>query len=85
MTNHSCRTCRKYKENMWCVKCNYEPMVQADVVEVVRCKNCKHRKYSPYEHEFIGFVDAYDCKLLGDYEFRFNPRHYCSYGEREEA
>lgn len=46
----------------------------ADVVEVVRCKDCKHYKdnhrcYSKYSN-----MDNYR-----------SPNDYCSYGEREDA
>ena len=47
----------------------------ADVVEVVRCKDCKRfckMDVSP----------SYDGKCLG-YGFLVEAKHYCSYGERE--
>lgn len=53
----------------------------AGVVEVVRCKDCKHcyhRTINPerYECEYYGCSDE-----IVDY---VQPTHYCSYGERRE-
>ena len=48
----------------------------ADVVEVVRCKDCKRflqMETSP----------SYDGKCLG-YGYLVEANHYCSYGERRE-
>ena len=49
----------------------------ADVVEVVRCKDCKHR-------------NTPDCKMwnqcviCGDYHHWERDEYFCSYGERRE-
>ncbi len=53
---------------------NIKDIPSADVVEVVRCKDCKHYKdnhrcYSKYSN-------------MNDYR---SPDDYCSYGERREA
>ena len=54
----------------------------ADVVEVVRCKDCKYcfryirPNYERYECEYKGCSDE-----AVDY---VDPTHYCSYGERKE-
>lgn len=45
----------------------------ADVVEVVRCKDCQH--FAPFR-EFDGF-----CKIGGMLN---EQTHYCAYGERRE-
>ena len=45
----------------------------ADVVEVVRCKNCKH--FDSHPEGLYG-----DCTLSGDYQGNYE---YCSYGERK--
>lgn len=50
----------------------------ADVVEVVRCKDCKHIK----EEHFNIMPDGFSCELSG---LMVEPEHYCSYGERTEA
>lgn len=64
-----CNTCRKFKKHAWCVKCEYEPK---DLVDVVRCKDCK------WYHEIgcaIKIVDESDEPKDND---------YCSFGERAE-
>lgn len=53
-----------------------------DVIEVVRCKDCKH-----CYHRTIPNNERYECEYYGcsdevvDY---VEPTHYCSYGERRE-
>ena len=50
---------------------------KADVVEVVRCKDCKRflqMETSP----------SYDGKCLG-YGYLVEANHFCSYGERKEG
>ena len=52
----------------------------ADVVEVVRCKDCKHYSYEQSIHR-------YECNIFnGAYEFigyPTKPNDFCSYGERK--
>ena len=49
----------------------------ADVVEVVRCKDCKH--FRPYDHGDFG-----ECRKLGEFPDRpeMYEHDFCSYGER---
>ena len=47
----------------------------ADVVEVVRCKKCKH--FDSHPEDLYGH-----CVLSGDYQGNYE---YCSYGERKEG
>lgn len=49
----------------------------ADVVEVVRCKDCKHYK-TP---ECAMWLEC--CTCGGQWDW-CNPNDYCSYGERSE-
>ena len=49
----------------------------ADVVEVVRCKHCKHIK----EEHFNIMPDGYSCELSG---LMVEQENYCSYGERAD-
>lgn len=50
----------------------------ADVVEVVRCKDCKYG-----EVDDADFPDQYFCNQNGcDWN---EGNHFCSYGERKEA
>ena len=54
----------------------------ADVVEVVRCKDCKHYSYAQS-------INRYECNIFnGAYNFigyPTKPNDYCSYGERREG
>lgn len=49
-------------------------MAMSDIVEVVRCKDCKH--YDPYDstERFYCYYGIDGCL----------PNDYCSYGERRE-
>lgn len=51
----------------------------ADVVEVVRCKNCKRYDFS--EVNITPFSEWYKCRATGMYT---PQNHYCSFGERRE-
>ena len=54
----------------------------ADVVEVVRCKDCKH-----WRHETDGMIDHYECAVFcGCYGkgYLTGADDFCSYGERKE-
>lgn len=53
------------------VKSAIENAPTADVVEVVRCENCRH-----YHAEKGGWCERHD--------FEFDVGDYCSYGERRE-
>lgn len=63
-----------------------ELVPSADVVEVVRCKDCKH--YNEYENgeKIMGEEEVYDgwCMRWSGIE-NVNRHDYCSYGERAEA
>ena len=50
--------------------------IDKDVVEVVRCKDCKHfRKYNGYERG--------ECRLFTELISSMQLNDYCSYGERK--
>lgn len=51
----------------------------ADVVEIVRCKNCKH--FCPYEGE----EHKGDCAELVGLESCVYEDDFCSYGERKDG
>lgn len=62
----------------------------ADVVEVVRCKDCKHRPIDTQE-EGNGFdyefPEEYGCPGYCDdgyYSQRFDDNFFCAWGERTE-
>ena len=48
----------------------------ADVVEVVRCKDCRHRNTSKCKM-------WYHCVICGSYHHWERDEYYCSYGERK--
>ena len=55
----------------------------ADVVEVVRCKDCKY-----WSHETVGMIDHYECDVFcGAYGrgYMTGADDFCSYGERKAA
>lgn len=46
-----------------------------DAVEVVRCKDCKYGEKR---------IEDYRCWMLDeDWDIRFSPMHFCSYGRRK--
>ena len=49
----------------------------ADVVEVVRCKDCEH-------HETFLFDDSKVLCWVHDTDIVVSPTDYCSYGERKD-
>lgn len=51
----------------------------ADVVEVVRCKDCKY-----FTEEMIADDLEYICNFFGGM-ITISPDYYCSYGERREG
>lgn len=56
------------------VKAQYEATI--DAVEVVRCKDCKYGEER---------IEDYRCGMLDeDWDIRFSPMHFCSYGRRRE-
>lgn len=50
----------------------------ADVVEVVRCKDCKYSSIA----DFNDYEDEYRCELLRGHLFFSGD--YCSYGKRKD-
>ena len=77
------------------VKCgiaiqNIKDIPSSDVVEVVRCKDCKHRPIDTQE-EGNGFdyefPEEYGCPGYCDdgyYSQRFDDNFFCAWGERTE-
>lgn len=59
----------------WCLSELYD-MLAVDVVEVVRCGECKF--YSPLEG------DVGDCEREDILYLNVNKADFCSYGERED-
>jgi hypothetical protein len=70
----------KYGENrsngMYCTgeKCKQFKSA-ADVVEVVRCKDCSYCRY-------VDGAGIYRCDRRGYYSEEVKPTDFCSYGER---
>jgi hypothetical protein len=75
-----CKDCNNYN-GILCRSCSFddamlaiEDVPAADVVEVVRCKECKHSS-------FIKSCSKYECKKgCGSLKY---SNDYCSYGERK--
>ena len=67
-----CSTCRRWKKEYWCITCNYEAK---DLVEVVRCKDCKHNCNTCFNHggnePICDFTDR-----------KMKETDFCSFGER---
>jgi hypothetical protein len=53
----------------------------ADVVEVVRCKDCRYCEEAHYEEEGEKPYIKLKCKWSN---YSHQPNDYCSYGERKE-
>ena len=68
----------KYPINAKAVRTAIEQVPAADVVEVVRCKDCNH-----FSREMIGDSLECVCKLSVGM-VHVSPDSYCSYGERKE-
>ena len=51
----------------------------ADVVEVVRCRDCKHNRDNGGDCDRTIILNEYDST-----EYRYAGLEYCSYGERKE-
>lgn len=49
----------------------------ADVVEVVRCRDCKH------SYRIDGAKEEYDCAKISAFAKFFPGDHFCGYGERK--
>ena len=54
---------------------------KVDAVEVVRCKDCKHREKSPW-HDGYRCGNPYDGMASG---VELRDDDFCSYGERREG
>lgn len=59
----------------WIAFIDKEPA--ADVVEVVRCRECKH------SYRIDGAKEEYDCAKISAFAKFFPGDHFCSYGERK--
>ena len=68
-----------YPINAKAVKVAIEQAPAADVVEVVRCKGCKHC----HEYQKWNFDRYLGCNFNGEI-YEVSPKHFCSYGERKE-
>jgi hypothetical protein len=65
------------------VRVAIDSMATADVVEVVRCKDCKSCDvYYPRKEKGKAAEIAYHCEL---FEHATKPTDYCSHGERKCA
>lgn len=81
-----CADCNSYN-GVRCRACGTGDMLDmiedataADVVEVVRCKDCKHGQ----RNDSGQLRGRYICEYHQDYKPLFSPYHFCSNGERRE-
>ena len=61
--------------------------IAPDVVEVVRCKDCKHtRERNDYEKQYLvdGVLICTSPDVADDCWQAVWPEHFCSYGERKD-
>lgn len=59
------------------IKAILDEQPAADVVEVVRCKDCANCRY-------VDAADIYRCDRRGYFSEEVKPSDYCSRGERKE-
>lgn len=68
----------KYKFSLMYIWKNLMDLPSADVVPVIRCKDCKHYYFAdnriPQEQRYV-------CEISGEI---WKPDDFCSYGERKE-
>ena len=83
--NQSLKGYRRLDEKCAVMNCIVELDEQptADVVEVVRCRDCKHN-VANWKHDELDGTDYTD--IVCDYFMTdgMYPNDYCSYGERKE-
>ena len=79
--SHGCVCAYRHQYDDHIVECSHWKPAD-DVVEVVRCKDCKH-----WRHETDGMIDHYECAVFcGCYGkgYLTGADDFCSYGERKE-
>ena len=68
----------KYKVSLMYIWKNLTDLPSADVVQVVRCKDCEHYYFAdnriPQEQRYV-------CEISGEI---WKPDSFCSYGERRK-
>lgn len=81
--------CDTWCESGECYQPDMSKIPTADVVEVVRCKDCEHSREidiskSP-EKYFRQDCVVCECEsVVGDEPMIYLPTHFCSYGERQK-
>lgn len=73
-----CEICNNKGVDCGKEKCPVYKVPTADVVEVVRCKDCEHYKPQP---KYKNGETKYCCRSA---YVRVNADDYCSYGKRKE-
>ena len=84
---HYCAPCKGQGGDLggdWCRSCVINSVLEkvrgipaADVVEVVRCRDCKH------SYRIDGAKEEYDCAKISAFAKFFPGDHFCGYGERK--
>lgn len=91
-----CKDCETYN-GVKCRACGFDDAMMyiedaptSDVVEVVRCKDCKH--FMKYSEEYHGKVESADgdcfLRLINSVDKQFQAvccNDFCSYGERKKV
>lgn len=77
--------CRKGYRDCVCGK-ELDAIPAADVVEVVRCKDCRFcMAFKDKSDGFYGHCRRWIIRTISDYAALVYADGYCSYGERKEA
>ena len=68
-----------FKRGIKCAIRNVDRIPTADVVEVVRCKDCKHRNtYEEFNRNIQEMVECHCCEIL---KHDFGEDFFCAHGE----
>lgn len=78
MTDRTCEACKKFKEDMWCAECRYEPWSSADVRENITA----HKVIGGGEHK--GATCWFECSRCGK-TVDVNDKYCSKCGARFEA
>ena len=71
----------KYNLNVGTIDCCIHAVPPADVVEVVRCKDCK---YVDKTRDGRFWCENGNAPFASDYAIQVKPSDFCSYGERRK-
>ena len=61
----------------------YDNAPSADAVEIVRCRDCKHKHRTEYAYNGMVVLSCYKTYDFNGFSAEVEPNHFCSYGERK--